>query len=53
MREHGELKGLITDVLIGDLFKPDIDRLWPPIDAMLAEDEPDQAAVAEPATTRS
>ncbi len=53
VREHGELKGLITDVLIGDLFKPDIDRLWPPIDAMLAEAEPDPAAVAEPATTRS
>jgi len=38
VRRHGELKPLITDVLIGDLFKPEIDRLWEPLEAMLAEE---------------
>ena len=38
VRRHGELKGLITDVLIGDIFNPEIDRLWPPMTAMLAEE---------------
>jgi hypothetical protein len=37
VRRHGDLKPLITDVLIGDVFKPEIDRLWPPMEAMLAE----------------
>ena len=43
VRRHGELKPLITDILIGDLFKPEIDRLWAPLEAMLAEE---RAAVA-------
>jgi flavin-dependent dehydrogenase len=38
VRRHGEMKGLITDVLIGDIFNPEIDRLWPPMAAMLAEE---------------
>ena len=38
VRRHGELKPLITDILIGDLFKPEIDRLWAPLEAMLAEE---------------
>ncbi|MFM9058465.1 MAG: NAD(P)/FAD-dependent oxidoreductase [Planctomycetaceae bacterium] len=38
VRRHGDLKALITDVLIGDIFNPEIDRLWPPMAAMLAED---------------
>jgi hypothetical protein len=25
-------------VLIGDIFNPEIDRLWPPMAAMLAEE---------------
>jgi hypothetical protein len=37
VRRHGDLKPLITDVLIGDVFKPEIDRLWPHMEAMLAE----------------
>jgi len=36
VREHPDRKGLITDVLIGDLFKPDIDALWPLMDGMQA-----------------
>lgn len=34
VRKHSDRKGLITDVLIGDLFKPDIDELWPLLDEM-------------------
>ena len=44
VREHPGRKGLITDVLIGDLFKPDIDALWPLMERMqtaeMAEKEP-------------
>ncbi len=36
VREHPDRKGLITDVLIGDLFKPEIDALWPLMDEMQA-----------------
>lgn len=37
VRRHPDKKGLITDVLIGDLFKDDIDVLWPLIDEMRRE----------------
>ena len=33
VRENQDRKGLVTDVLIGDLFKPDTDELWPLMDA--------------------
>jgi flavin-dependent dehydrogenase len=36
VRQHPDRKGLITDVLIGDIFKPDIDALWPLMDGMQA-----------------
>ena len=29
VRNHGHAKPLITDILIGDIFKGDIDALWP------------------------
>jgi flavin-dependent dehydrogenase len=45
VREHPERKGLITDVLIGDLFKPEIDALWPLMDDMQAA----EMAAKEPA----
>ncbi len=32
VRQHGHVKPLITDILIGDLFKGDIDALWPLLD---------------------
>jgi flavin-dependent dehydrogenase len=38
VRKHSDRKGLITDILIGDLFKDDIDTLWPLMDAMKAEE---------------
>jgi len=38
VRRHPDKKGLITDVLIGNLFHDEVDELWPLIDAMKAED---------------
>jgi len=46
VRRHPELKGLITDVLIGDIFKPDIDVLWPLMERMRAEEPAAEAALA-------
>lgn len=37
VKKYPDLKGYVTDVLIGDLFKPDVDVLWPLIDEMQAE----------------
>ena len=45
VRRHPEKKGLITDVLIGNLFFDEVDELWPLIDAMVAEEA--EAAKAE------
>jgi flavin-dependent dehydrogenase len=44
IRRHPDKKGLVTDVLIGNLFKDELDELWPLMDQMRAE-----AAQAEPA----
>jgi flavin-dependent dehydrogenase len=38
VRKHPEKKHLITDILIGNLFKDEVDELWPIIDAMRGED---------------
>jgi len=46
VREHPDRKGLITDVLIGDIFKPDIDALWPLMDGMQAAEMAAQEPVA-------
>ena len=37
VRKHPHLKGLVTDVLIGDVFKDDVDVLWPLMDELRAE----------------
>ena len=37
VKKHPDLKGLVTDVLIGDVFKDDVDVLWPLMDEMRAE----------------
>jgi flavin-dependent dehydrogenase len=37
VRKHPDLKGYVTDVLIGDVFKDDVDVLWPLMDEMRAE----------------
>lgn len=38
VRKHPEKKHLITDILIGNLFKDEVDDLWPIIDAMREEE---------------
>lgn len=38
VRQHPEKKHLITDILIGNLFKDEVDELWPIIDAMRQEE---------------
>ena len=45
VRRNPDKKGLITDVLIGNLVKDDVDELWPLIDAMRAEDSAKLAGV--------
>jgi flavin-dependent dehydrogenase len=37
VRKHPDMKGLVTDVLIGDVFKDEVDVLWPLMDEMRAE----------------
>jgi flavin-dependent dehydrogenase len=37
VRKHPDKKGLVTDVLIGDVFKDDVDVLWPLMDELRAE----------------
>jgi len=34
VKQHPHLKGLVTDLLIGDLFKDDVDAVWGPMDEM-------------------
>ena len=46
IRKHPHLKGYVTDVLIGDIFKDDVDVLWPLMDELRAEQEA-AAAMAE------
>jgi flavin-dependent dehydrogenase len=38
VRKNPDKKNLITDVLVGDLFKDEIDELWPLIDELRAEE---------------
>jgi flavin-dependent dehydrogenase len=44
VRKHPDKKDLVTDVLIGDVFKDDVDVLWPLIDALKAEVAAEKAA---------
>jgi geranylgeranyl reductase family protein len=37
VKQNPDLKGFITDLLIGDLFHEKVDAVWPPLDAMRAE----------------
>jgi flavin-dependent dehydrogenase len=47
VRKHPHLKGLVTDVLIGDLFdRDDVDVLWPLMDEVLAEQRAAEAAAS-------
>jgi hypothetical protein len=38
VRKHPDKKHLITDILIGNLFKDEVDELWPLIDALRDEE---------------
>jgi flavin-dependent dehydrogenase len=37
VKQHPHLKGLVTDVLIGDVFKDEVDVLWPLMDGIRKE----------------
>ncbi len=45
VKRHPQLKGFVTDLLIGDIFKDDVDVLWPLMDEMRAEDAAAQTRV--------
>jgi hypothetical protein len=49
VRRHGDAKALLTDILIGDFFKNDIDILWPLLDQEPGADCQGEVAVAVPA----
>ncbi|GIX05510.1 MAG: alkylhalidase [Planctomycetaceae bacterium] len=44
VKKYPHLKGYVTDVLIGDLFKDDVDVLWPLMDQMRGEQQAPAAA---------
>lgn len=46
VRSHPDRKALITDILIGDIFKDDIDALWPLLDAQRTAEAAEVAAAA-------
>jgi flavin-dependent dehydrogenase len=46
VRKHPHLKNLVTDVLIGDVFKDEVDELWPLMDELRREIATEKKAVA-------
>ena len=42
---HPHFQGYVTDLLIGDLFREEVDQVWAPLDAVKAE-QPKSAAEA-------
>jgi flavin-dependent dehydrogenase len=44
MRHHPELRGTVTDLLIGDLFTDNVDRVWGPMESLY---EPGKAAIPD------
>ena len=34
IRHHPELRGTVTDLLIGDLFDDRVDKVWAPLESM-------------------
>ena len=51
IKKHPHLKRFVTDVLIGDLFKDDVDVPWPLMDEMCADQQP--AITESPAASAS
>jgi flavin-dependent dehydrogenase len=45
IRKHPHLKNLVTDVLIGDVFKDEVDVLWPLMDELRRESIAEKKAV--------
>ena len=39
MREHPEMRGRVTDLLIGDLFTDKVDEVWEPMEAMYPDQD--------------
>ena len=39
MRHHPELRGTVTDLLIGDLFTDRVDKVWAPMESMYPRDK--------------
>ncbi len=37
MRKHPEMRGTVTDLLIGDLFTDKVDKVWEPMQEMYEE----------------
>ena len=37
VQRYPHLKGLLTDLLIGDLFKDEVDAVWEPMETLRAE----------------
>jgi flavin-dependent dehydrogenase len=46
VRSHPDRKALITDILIGDIFKDDIDALWPLLEAQRTAEAAEVTAAA-------
>ena len=46
MRHHPELRGTITDLLIGDLFTDKVDKVWAPMEALYPPGKAAHSAVA-------
>jgi flavin-dependent dehydrogenase len=44
MRQHPEMRGLVTDLLIGDLFTDKVDKVWGPMEAMYPDQHREPAA---------
>jgi flavin-dependent dehydrogenase len=40
MRHHPELRGTVTDLLIGDLFNDRVDKVWEPMEALYPPGKP-------------
>ncbi|MFO0817713.1 MAG: NAD(P)/FAD-dependent oxidoreductase [Pirellulales bacterium] len=46
VKKYPHLKGYITDLLIGDLFRDEVDQVWEPMEIVEAERRAEQAARA-------
>jgi flavin-dependent dehydrogenase len=46
VRRYPHLKGLVTDLLIGDLFKDEVDQVWPAMEAIWDEVRRPEVAAA-------